>query len=215
MHPPPAGGLSCPGIGLACGWGVHGYSCWLEHPVPGQGCFPEVLAAPRPSLTTGGATGRAGQGLAMQSLLCVSRRQKRFWLETRVEMPTPQVAEQALHSVPHGWHRYGTAGDAAAGAGWRQRMEKESLEPSTTLRAQDGCCDVILHGAETCSEVPPVGALQALTTTSSSYLPWHPGAALQPRRPTRGSTCPECPRAAGGGSPGWAGARPPGRAGRR
>lgn len=45
-------------------------------------------------------------------------------METRVEKPTPQVAEQALHSVPHGWQGYGTAR-----AGWKQRRGERDWSP--------------------------------------------------------------------------------------
>lgn len=41
----------------------------------------------------------ASQGLTMQRRLCFSSLQKALSLVTRVEMPIPQVLEQALHSV--------------------------------------------------------------------------------------------------------------------
>lgn len=79
---------------------------------------------PQPSLTAGNAAGRAGQGLAVQSRLWVSSRHWRFWLDTRVAKPSPQVAEQALHAVPHSGQGNRSTGVTArkerGETGWRQ-----------------------------------------------------------------------------------------------
>lgn len=83
----------------------------------------------------------------MQSRRCVSSRQRRFWLETRVAKPSPQVAEQALHSVPHSWHGYRGTGDTAPaaaredsrGKGWLEAGAVPCDAEGTALRVSVSC----------------------------------------------------------------------------
>lgn len=82
------------------------------------------------------------QGLSMHKRLCVSSLQYRFWFDTRVANPMPQVAEQALHSVLHSSQWLGKFADAIPGT----ICPRKAIHKESNCEAMHKCTQLWVQG---------------------------------------------------------------------